>query len=252
MNRGATVHICSNPDDLAALAVTVASDAIAAAVADRGVVHVMFASGNSQLEFLDRLVAPGLVAWEHLVGFHMDEYVGIGPDHPASFARYMQDRIIARATPLAFHLIDGRPDPAAECDRYAALLADHPLDLCVMGIGENGHLAFNDPPVADFSDPRSVKVVELDAACRAQQVGEGHFATVDAVPPRAITVTIPALLAARSVIVVAPEARKARPVAAALDGPVTTACPASILQLAPNAQVFLDPASAADLRTSSG
>lgn len=252
MTRGATVHICPGPDDLAALATTIASDAITAAIRDRGAANVMFASGNSQIEFLDRLAGPGRVAWDHVVGFHMDEYVGIGPDHPASFARYMQVRIIDRVSPREFHLLDGRSDPVAECARYAALLAEHPLDLCILGIGENGHLAFNDPAVADFADKKIVKVVELDDACRAQQVGEGHFATVDAVPPRAITVTIPALLSARSVLVVAPEARKAVPVAAALVGPVTTACPASILQLTPHAQVFLDPASAADLRTSPG
>ncbi|MEP6625923.1 MAG: glucosamine-6-phosphate deaminase [Acidimicrobiia bacterium] len=252
MSGGATVHISADAAALATLAVAVASEAITTAVRERGVANVMFASGNSQFDFLDRLVASGRVEWERLVGLHMDEYVGIGPDHPASFARYMQEKIIERVSLREFHLIDGRADPKAECDRYAALLADHPLDLCVMGIGENGHLAFNDPPVADFSDPQPVKVVELDAACRAQQVGEGHFARVDEVPPRAITVTIPALLRARSVIVIAPESRKARPVAAALDGPVTTACPASILQLTPHAQVFLDPASAADLRTSRG
>jgi glucosamine-6-phosphate deaminase len=173
--------------------------------------------------------------------------VGIGPDHPASFARYMHDRIVAR-TPIAhFHVIDGTTPPADECARYAGLLDTHPLDLCVMGIGENGHLAFNDPPVADFDDPVSLKVVRLDDACRRQQVGEGHFPDVDAVPPTAITVTIPALLRATRVMVVAPDARKAAPVTAAFTGPVTTACPASVLQTTDHAVVYLDPASAAGL-----
>jgi glucosamine-6-phosphate deaminase len=177
----------------------------------------------------------------------MDEYVGIGADHPASFAGYMRDRIAARTAIDTFHVIDGTAPADEECVRYAALLATHPLDLCVLGIGENGHLAFNDPPVADFDDPEVVKIVQLDDACRRQQVGEGHFPDVEAVPTTAMTVTIPALLAATRVIVVAPDARKAAPVTAAFTGPVTTACPASILQTAEHANVYLEPASAAGL-----
>jgi glucosamine-6-phosphate deaminase len=251
VNGGATVHISSDAHALASLAATVAAEAIALAVQQRGVAHVMFASGNSQIEFLQRLAAPGIVEWDRLIGFHMDEYVGLGLDHRASFAHYMQERIVGPARPREFHFIDGLADPEAECHRYSELLAVHQLDLCVMGIGENGHLAFNDPPVADFSDPLSVKVVELDRACRTQQVNEGHFPAIRDVPPHAITVTIPALLQTALAMVIVPEARKAGPVAAALDGPVTTACPASVLQLTPHAQVFLEPASAADLRSSS-
>jgi len=157
------------------------------AVATRGSARVLFASGDSQLALLDLLTADPEMPWPAVRGFHMDEYVGIGPDHPASFARYMRERIVTRAPVGAFALIDGLADPAIECARYSALLGAAPLDLCVMGIGENGHLAFNDPPVADFADPRDVKVVTLDDACRRQQVGEGHFPTVEAVPPTAIT-----------------------------------------------------------------
>jgi 6-phosphogluconolactonase/glucosamine-6-phosphate isomerase/deaminase len=134
--------------------------------------------------------------------------------------------------------------PEAECRRYADLLAAHPLDLCCLGIGENGHLAFNDPPVADFDDDRDVKVVVLDDACRRQQVNEGHFAGDDDVPEQAVTVTIPALLRAARVLAIVPEARKAEPVRSALEGPITTACPASILQQTPHATVFLDADSA--------
>ena len=237
-------------DDPEALADAAAEDAAAIvrdAVAARGRAHVMFASGNSQLAFLDRLTTDPAMPWAAVTGFHMDEYVGIAPDHPASFARYMRDRIVDRTAIGRFHLIDGRAPPADECARYSALLDDHPLDLCVMGIGENGHLAFNDPPVADFHDPVAVKVVHLDDACRRQQVGEGHFPEVDAVPATAITVTIPALLRAARVMVVAPDARKAAPVAAAFTGPVSTACPASILQTVTHATVYLEPASAAGL-----
>ena len=135
-------------------------------------------------------------------------------------------------------------DAEAECRRYAALLQQHPLDLCCLGIGENGHLAFNDPPVADFADPLDVKVVELDRACRAQQVNEGHFPGLDDVPTHAITVTIPALLRAGRVLAIVPEERKAEPVAAALTGPITTACPASALRTISQAIVYLEPDSA--------
>jgi glucosamine-6-phosphate deaminase len=244
---GARLEIVASPDALAAAAASEAAAVVRDAVAARSAVRVLFASGNSQLGFLERLTSDPDVPWPAVTGFHMDEYVGVGPEHPASFARYMREHIVACAPVGAFHVIDGHADPAAECDRYAALLAAAPVDLCVMGIGENGHLAFNDPAVADFTDPVAVKVVPLDDACKRQQVGEGHFPDVDAVPPTAITVTIPELLRARRVIVVVPDARKAVPVTAAFRGPVTTACPASILQTAPHATVYLDPDSAAGL-----
>jgi glucosamine-6-phosphate deaminase len=174
----------------------------------------------------------------------MDEYVGLGPDHPASFQRWIRERIVEPTGPKEAHYIDGLRPPGDECARYAGLLRDHPLDLCCLGIGENGHLAFNDPPVADFEDPKDVKVVTLDAACRRQQVNEGHFPDDDAVPKEAITVTIPALLRAGRVLAIVPEGRKAEPVHAALTGPVSTACPASLLQRSANAAVYLDADSA--------
>jgi glucosamine-6-phosphate deaminase len=178
----------------------------------------------------------------------MDEYAGISATHPASFRRYIRERLDDVVHLGAVHYIDGSvPDPWAECDRYAALLQSHPLDLVCMGIGENGHLAFNDPPVANFSDRRDLKVVELDLACRRQQVGEGHFATVADVPTHAITVTIPALLRAGRVLVVCPDERKADAVQAALEGPVATACPASILRQQAHAVLYLDPRSSSRL-----
>jgi glucosamine-6-phosphate deaminase len=174
----------------------------------------------------------------------MDEYAGLPPSHSASFQRYMRERVAAHLPLRAFHYLDGTNDPNAEAARYETLLADHPLDLCGAGIGENGHLAFNDPPVADFGDPRAVKVIALEDASRRQQVGEGHFATVDDVPTHAITVTIPALLAARRLLVVVPEARKAPAVRATLQDPISTACPATILRTQPHATLFLDAESA--------
>jgi glucosamine-6-phosphate deaminase len=230
--------------DEAALARAAAEDAAAClrdAVAARGVAHAMFATGNSQLQFVDTLVGSAAeVPWPDVVVFHMDEYLGVGPTHPAGFQRWIRERIVSPAQPCAAHYIDGLADPVDECRRYAGLLQSHPLDLCCLGIGENGHLAFNDPPVADFDDPVDVKVVALDSDCRLQQVHEGHFPTVDDVPTHAITVTIPALLRARAVIAVVPEARKADPVRAALTGPISTACPASALRRQANAVLHLD------------
>jgi glucosamine-6-phosphate deaminase len=223
-----------------------AAGVLHAAVTERGVANAMFATGNSQLGFLEELVTRE-VEWSKVVVFHMDEYVGVGPEHPAGFGRYIRERIADRVDARMVHYIQGTGDADAECERYAHLLARHPLDLCCLGIGENGHLAFNDPPVADFDDRNDVKVVELDTACRAQQVHEGHFASIDAVPTHAITVTIPALLRARRVIANVPEARKAAPVLAALEGPISTACPASALRTCAHARLYLDRDSASGL-----
>jgi glucosamine-6-phosphate deaminase len=241
----ATVHVHPEGNALARAAADEAAAVMRSAVEARGVAHAMFATGNSQLAFVRTLVheTPN-VPWGETVVFHMDEYVGVGADHPAGFQRWIRERITEPAHPKAAYYVEGLGDAEAECVRYAALLRRHPLDLCCLGIGENGHLAFNDPPVADFADPLDVKVVELDAACRAQQVNEGHFAGLDAVPTHAITVTIPALLRARRVLAVVPEARKAEPMREALTGPVATSCPASVLRTIAHASIHLEPASA--------
>jgi glucosamine-6-phosphate deaminase len=243
---GPRVVVGDDTADMARAAADEAADVLRRAVARNGAANAMFATGNSQLAFVEALVDPSRdVPWGDVTVFHMDEYVGIGPDHPASFERWIRQRITGPTQPRAAFYLDGRADPDEECARYAGLLAAHPLDLCCLGIGENGHLAFNDPGVADFDDPLDVKVIELDPACRAQQVGEGHFATDADVPPTAMTVTVPALLRAARVLAVVPEARKAVPVERALRGPVTEDCPASALQRTPHATVFLDPDSAA-------
>jgi glucosamine-6-phosphate deaminase len=236
-----------HPDvvEMARAAAEQAAAVLRAAVRIHGVAHAMFATGNSQLAFADALVrrTPD-VPWRDVVVFHMDEYVGIGADHPASFQRWIRERIVAPAAPRAAHYLEGLGDPAAASADYAELLAQHPLDLCCLGIGENGHLAFNDPGVADFDDPLDVKVVELEAACRQQQVNEGHFPDVASVPSHAITVTIPALVRAAHVLAIVPETRKAEPVQAALTGPVSTRCPASVLRTMPHVTIHLDEESA--------
>ncbi len=246
MDAGAaTVQVHADAQALARAAADEAREILRTAVRARGVAHAMFATGNSQLAFVHALVRETLgVPWSETVVFHMDEYVGLGPDHPAGFGRWIRERITEPAGPKAAYYVEGLGDAAAECERYADLLRRHPLDLCCLGIGENGHLAFNDPPVADFADPLDVKVVELDPACRAQQVNEGHFPALDAVPAEAITVTIPALLRAGRVLAIVPEARKALPVRDALTGPIATSCPASALRTIAHATIHLEPESA--------
>ena len=241
------LRVVVHPDtaSLASEAAEEVAAVVLAAVAERGEANAMFATGNSQLAFVEALVARTDISWESVRMFHMDEYVGVGADHPAGFRRWIRERLAERLPVREVHYIDGTAtDPEAEAARYAALLANHPLDLCCLGIGENGHLAFNDPPVANFDDPVDVKVVELDHACRQQQVGEGHFPTLADVPPNAITVTVPGLLRSRRVVAIVPEARKAEAVRAALTGPVATPCPASILRRTPHATLHLDAGSA--------
>jgi glucosamine-6-phosphate deaminase len=242
---GATVFVHPDVATMNRAAADQAAQILRAAVAERGVANAMFATGNSQLGFIDCLITETAdVPWSDTVVFHMDEYVGVGPDHPAGFQKWIRERIVERTSPRGAHYVEGLGDTGAECDRYAALLAAHPLDLCCLGVGENGHLAFNDPPVADFTDPLDVKLVELDTACRQQQVNEGHFPDLATVPTHALTVTIPALLRARQVLAIVPEARKAEPVRAALTGPISTECPASALRTISHATIHLEPESA--------
>jgi glucosamine-6-phosphate deaminase len=239
------VRVFEDAQSLARSAASDAAEVIRAAIESRGDANVMLATGNSQLIFLAALVEHAGVDWSRVTGFHMDEYAGLAPTHPASFQRYMREKVAATIPMKEFHYLTGDvADVQAEADRYAALLRAHPLDLCCCGIGENGHLAFNDPPVADFDDPADVKIVALEPASRRQQVAEGHFAAVDDVPTHAITVTIPALLRARRVLAIVPETRKAIPVRDALRGPISPACPASCLRRQPHATLYLDADSA--------
>ncbi len=211
----------------------------------QGSARVILATGNSQIQFLERLAHRGSVDWSRVTLFHMDEYLGIDCGHKASFRRYLRERVESTLKPGAFHYIEGdAPQPLDECARYADLLNEKPIDLCCLGIGENGHLAFNDPPVANFEDPLSVKLVKLDDACKMQQVREGHFPSLEAVPAYAYTLTIPALCAARRLICLCPETRKARAVRTALREPISTACPASILRRQRHAMLLLDKDSA--------
>jgi glucosamine-6-phosphate deaminase len=241
-------HIYATNEELGYAAAAEAAAILGAAIAARGHANAILATGNSQLTFLAALRRQPGVDWAAVNVFHMDEYLGLSPDHPASFPRFLQRHFLDGLPVRAFFPVDAHAAlPEAACAHYAALLREHPADLCALGIGENGHLAFNDPPFAEFADPCWVKVIRLAEASRRQQAGEGHFPTLVDVPTHAITLTIPALLAAKRVLAIVPEARKAPAVARALRGPITEECPASILRRTPHAHLFLDSDSAARL-----
>lgn len=203
--------------------------------------RVIFAAAASQAEMLDALAREDGIDWGRVEAFHLDEYVGLEQGDPRSFGRWLDDHIWSVVDPGRVERIDGgNPDPAAESRRYGALLDDGGIDLGLIGIGENGHLAFNDPHVADFDDPETVKPVEIDDTSRHQQVRDGAFAAFDDVPRLALTVTMSAILGARSLSVVVPGAQKAEAVSRTLEGPIETACPASGLRRHPDAVLFLD------------
>ncbi len=229
-----------------------AAAAIGEAIARAGEARVIAATGASQFEFLDALVATPGVDWWRVDMFHLDEYVGVSDRHPASFRRYLRERIVERVHPRSFDFLAGdAADPAAECRRVGALLSRSPIDVAFVGIGENGHLAFNDPP-ADFATEEPYLVVELDEACRRQQLGEGWFATLDDVPRRAISMSIRQILKAREILCIVPDARKAKAVSECLEGAVTPLHPSSILQSHPATTVYLDRESAALLKGEAG
>ena len=217
-------------------------------IAQLGAAAVILATGKSQIQFLDTLISLGGVDWSKVTFFHLDEYLGIDAQHPGSFRRYLRERVETRTKPWVFHYIEGDAmQPLDECDRYTKLLQAQPIDLCCLGLGENGHLAFNDPPVASFDDPRQVKLVKLDKVTRQQQVNQNYFPTIEAVPQYAFTLTIPTICSAKKIICLAPEKRKASSVKAMLTGEISTAIPASILRTQPQATLFLDVDSASDV-----
>ena len=240
-----TVVVERTRSALGAAAARRAAEVILRAQSRGRTVRAVFAAAPSQNEMLDSLVATPGIDWSRVEAFHMDEYLGLPSEAPQLFRRYLHEHLFGRVPMGAVHLIDGQStDTARECARYGALLRAKPIDLVCLGIGENGHLAFNDPPVADFQDPVLVKVVELDEACRRQQVHDGAFASVEEVPPTALTLTIPALLGAEYLSAAVPGPAKAEAVRNTLEGPIATSCPASILRTHPNATLFLDDASA--------
>jgi len=231
-------------DALGAGAAEMAAAITRHAADQRGRARIIVATGNSQLDLIGALTNLPGVPWNSVEVFHMDEYVGLPENHPASFRLWIRTRVADKVHPKAVHYIAGdAPDLDAEIERYTRLLTEAPVDLAFVGFGENGHIAFNDPHVADFQDPAMLKRVTLDDPCRRQQAGEGHFPTPADVPRDAVTITCPGLFRAEAWVCCVPERRKAEAVRNALEGPIATACPASIVRTHPNATVYLDPQS---------
>lgn len=243
------IDIAPDPATLGARAGEHAANLLRAALQDGRHATLVVATGTSQYATLDALVAAPGIAWERVEAFHLDEYVGLPATHPASFRRYLRERFASRLPRLAaFHEVCAdAPDPQAECLRLAGLLHGRSVDVGCIGIGENGHLAFNDPP-GDFTTAAIYHIVPLDEACRRQQVGEGWFPDLAAVPSTAISMTIPAIMAFRSIVCSVPDARKAAAVQASVEGPLAPDCPGSILRRHADCTVYLDRASASCLR----
>ncbi len=241
--------ICSDPATLGREAAKAGADAIRTAIATRGEATIVLATGASQFETLKVLTSLPAIDWDRVTAFHLDEYIGLSVDHPASFRGYLRQRFMARlGGHPRLHEIDGdAADAETEADRLSALIGDRTVDLCFAGLGENCHLAFNDPP-ADFTTDRAFLVVALDEACRLQQLGEGWFATLDDVPRRAITMSVPQIMRSELIVLSVPDARKARAVRDAVEGPVTPLHPGSALQRHPATRLFIDPPAGSLLR----
>jgi len=238
-------------DTRAAMGTRAGEDAAAyikALLAQKESINVMFAAAPSQNEVLEYLKGEDGIDWSRINAYHMDEYVGLDEKHPAGFRNFLKRALFDSLPFKSVNLINGNaPDANEEAARYGKLLDENPLDLCVLGIGENGHIAFNDPPVADFNDKVSVKVVELEQRCRQQQVNDGCFAAIDQVPTHALSVTIPALTRAKKMVCVVPAPTKADAVYHTVNDPVSTACPATILRTHPDCCLYTDSDSAAKI-----
>ena len=221
-----------------------ASTKLRKAITERGHASFIVATGASQFDFLDALTADKTIDWDNTTMFHLDEYIGIPETHPASFRKYLRERLVDIVRPGTVHFLNGEADePQAECERLNRIISQHQIDVAFVGIGENGHLAFNDPP-ADFETDDPYILVELDEPCRLQQVGEGWFTGLDEVPTQAISMSIRQIMKAQTIVCTVPDERKAEAVRNCLHGEITPTHPASILQTHPDCSVFLDTGSA--------
>jgi glucosamine-6-phosphate deaminase len=210
------------------------------AIKKNGFANMILATGTSQFPFLEALKKKH-IDWNKITVFHLDEYIGLSDQHPASFRKYLKERILDIVKPRQIFFLNGDAENIeTEISNYESLLQSHPVDIACIGIGENGHIAFNDPPVADFDDPHRVKVVQLDEACRRQQLGEGWFPTLEDVPKEALSLTIPAIMKSKVISCVVPDERKSTAVYNTLYGEISTSCPASVLRRHRDAVLFLD------------
>lgn len=240
-----TVKIFPDTEEMGRRAAKEVADKIVELLGRKEEINMIFAAAPSQEAFLQHLIADLRIDWSRINAFHMDEYVGIDDKAPQSFARFLRERLFDRVPFRSIHCLVGRvPDADAECNRYTELLHRYPTDIVCLGIGENGHIAFNDPGVADFNDPKWVKVVALDEVCRQQQVNEKCFDTLDLVPKKAFTLTVPALLQADWLFCVVPFTNKADAVYNTLYGEISECCPASILRRKEQARLYLSRESA--------
>ncbi|MBC7109036.1 MAG: glucosamine-6-phosphate deaminase [Methanomassiliicoccales archaeon] len=241
------VYIYNTADEMAHAAANLAASILTSCVAAKGNAVFVAATGTSQLAFLAALTTHKEIPWDKTIMFHLDEYIGLDESHPASFRNYLRKHLISKVPLGKYYLINGNaPDPETECRRLAEIISAYKIDIAFVGIGENGHLAFNDPP-ADFDTDAPYIVVKLDETSRFQQVKEGWFTKIEEVPHTAITMSIKCILKAEVIIAVVPEARKALAVKQTLEGPITPLCPATALRLHPNVHLFLDKDSASML-----
>jgi glucosamine-6-phosphate deaminase len=241
------IDIAPTKQELGRRAAAAGAEIVRSVLSQRGKANIILATGASQFEMLGELVKQP-VDWSQVTCFHLDEYVGMPMSHPASFRKYLKERFVDQLPkpPAAFHFLNAEADPRTECQRLGGVIKKHPIDVAFIGIGENGHLAFNDPP-ADFETREPYITVELDDACRQQQFGEGWFPTFDAVPKQAISMSIRQILASQAIICSVPDARKAEAVGKAVEGPLTPQLPASILRNHGATTLFLDEPAAAKL-----
>jgi glucosamine-6-phosphate deaminase len=238
------VQIFKSKQEVGQAAATDAARIIRHAIAERFGAYLIAATGASQFEFLDALVQQPDIDWTKTTFFHLDEYVGLPESHPASFRKYLKERIVDLVHPGMFNFVNGdAPDPASECRRVGDLISSCTIDAAFVGIGENGHLAFNDPP-ADFETEEPYVVVELDEACRRQQIGEGWFSSLEQVPREAISMSIRQILKSANILCIVPDKRKAKAVKDSLEGEVGPSHPASVLQQHPHTTIYLDTDSA--------
>ena len=233
------IKILADKESLGRTAAEHAANSLRAVIRAQGSARIVAATGASQFEFLEALTNMSAIAWDSVELFHLDEYVGLPVTHPASFRKYILERIIRKTGITQHHLLDGEDDPQEVSKKIGRELASRPVDVIFAGVGENGHLAFNDPP-ADFQTNQPYLLVELDEACRQQQVNEGWFATLADVPQQAISMSIRQIMSAKEILVMVPETRKAQAVKACLEGPVSPLTPASILREHPNTTLYLD------------
>jgi glucosamine-6-phosphate deaminase len=236
-----TVKVYDSREAMGADAAKEAGESIKALLSQKDEINMIFAAAPSQNEFLAGLTADKGIAWNRVNAFHMDEYIGLDKDAPQGFGNFLRDRIFGQVNFKSVNYLQGNAaDPEQECRRYSELLRSRKIDAVCMGIGENGHIAFNDPHVAEFDDPSLVKVVELDQKCRMQQVNDGCFETIDQVPTHALTLTIPALMSGGRLFCVVPAKTKAQAVKGTVQGKIEEACPASILRTHAHAALYLD------------